>query len=223
MAKRICNIANDFDFSDIFSDIEKFKDEVMVINCIEEYKERLKTITQEEMLKESPDYQWVANLVNAGYRDPLWIGPPTYNPSIHFKTDIVYFLDKLFGTYCTQCWINKTLPGSMSCPHFDMDEREEILSKYGTLKRYTIHIGEPDFGHIFVVEGTCMYMQPHGEVYEWDQNLSLHAGANIGLTPKYLLIYRGLVPHEPFDYQYVWDEINENNSVRLKLSNGDII
>lgn len=223
MAKNLGNISNKFDFTDIFNDLEKFKDLEVTVNVIEEFKEYEKHSTPEKMLEESSDFQWVGHLVKAGYRDPIWIGPPTFNPSVHFKTDIVHFLDNLLGTYCTQCWINKTLPGSVSCPHFDIDEREEILSRYGVLKRYTIHIGEPDVGHIFVVEGKCMHMEPHGEIYEWDENLSVHAGANIGLTPKYLLIYRGLVPFEPFEYEYVWDEIDDNNSVRLRLSDGTVI
>jgi len=164
--------------------------------------------------------EFVKKVKDAGLKDPIWDNFTLY-PNTHFSEDIVYFLDKLLGTVCTQCWINRVRPGITATRHRDFDNRESELLKFGNLERYSLHLGKPEIGHIFMVENVAMYMQEEGNLYKWDDHMAEHAGANAGFTYKALFIYRGLRLKEPLEYEYVWQ--TDNDSVLLKLKDGTII
>lgn len=216
MAKRIGNISEEFDLSNIIKEIQKpdngYRDVVRIFDK--------NGNLNKEMLEEPLSESVIVDLYNAGYKDPVWNGI-TYYPHTHFSEDIVYFLDKKFGTICTQCWINKVKPGSIVAPHRDWDGREKQISKLGESLRYSIHLGDPDPGHIFWLEGQCMYLQSNGELYQWDDPLSLHGGSNSGYTDKFLFVYRGLKPFKQFKYEYIWQ--TDNDSVKIKLEDGTVV
>lgn len=219
MATFFGNIAHAYDFRSI---IEKVK----TSQGYQEWDYLFKDIDKKLALETLPaDSDWILPLYQAGYQDPQWNGLG-YSPGIQFEGDVIPVLDKLFGSICTQCWINK-LPINRSAPaHRDRDGREEELSKLGTLVRYSIHLGDPDPGHVFWVEGHAHYMEEHGNCYKWDDYLSLHGGSNTGYTDKFIMIYRGLIPYENLDYKYVWSEgtgVGAWDDVRLQLPDGRIV
>jgi hypothetical protein len=216
MAKHIGNISKEFDFSGIIKSIlDESNGHRDIVTVFDKDGNPRSDLPEGSFLRKLTE-----DLYKAGYKDPVWNGI-TYYPYTHFPEDIVYFLDKKFGTICTQCWINKVKPNAGVAPHRDWDDREEELSKWGESVRYSLHLGDPDPGHIFWIEGQCMYMQPQGEIYQWDDPLSLHGGSNSGYTNKYLLVYRGIKPYKKFDFEYVWQ--NDNDSVKFKLPDGRII
>jgi hypothetical protein len=214
MAKNLGNISNEFNFEGIVESLNTpnngFKDVISILDENGSLKQTSDARAQETMSK----------LFAAGYKDPVW-NNLTFFPNTHFSEGIVHFLDKKLGTVCTQCWINRVPPGAVVPPHTDWDGREEELEKLGELFRYSLHIGQPDPGHMFWLEGDCLYMEDEGQLYQWNDSGALHGGGNSGYTNKYLLIYRGLKPHTKFDFEYVWQE--DNDSVLLKLKDGTII
>ena len=89
------------------------------------------------------------------------------------------------GSYIN-CWISKVRPGDVAPWHWDITDDEKTLSAKGELRRFHCHIDIPRPGHILIVENDCFYNQEQGNVYQWPDRKSWHAGANAGLTPKYL-------------------------------------
>jgi len=215
MGQFIKNIAQEFDFSRIMEALSTdnaYRDVVKVFDDNGGVRTDLPEGSYFRELSES--------LYKAGYKDPVWNGL-TFYPHTHFDESIVYFLDNMFGTICTQCWINKVSPGKIVAPHRDWDDREDLLKEYGTAVRYSIHLGEPDPGHVFWLENYCHYLEEHGNLYKWNDPLSIHGGSNSGLTNKYLLVYRAIIPYEVFNFEYVWQ--TDNDSVKIRLDNGTII
>lgn len=84
------------------------------------------------------------------------------------------------------CWISKVLPGDVAPWHWDITDDESTLNAGKDLKRFHCHIDTPKPGHILIVEDHFFYNEAQGNVYQWPDRKSWHAGANAGLTPKYL-------------------------------------
>ena len=90
------------------------------------------------------------------------------------------------------CWISKVFPGDVAPWHWDITDDEPTLNSTHDIKRFHCHIDIPRDGHIFIVEDTCLYNQEQGNVWQWPSRKSWHAGANAGLTPKYLFNMWGI-------------------------------
>lgn len=166
------------------------------------------------------DKEYVEKINKAGYTDPVG-RDMMYYPHYHFDKNLVHQLDEIFGSICTMCWINQALPGRVIIPHQDYDDREQILEAYGTIVRYHVHIGEPQPGHVFILNDHAYYMEKQGNCYLWDHHKDWHSASNSGLIPKYILGYRGILPHSEHahrfkDYEYLWNETTE--SVRIKIN-----
>lgn len=216
MATYFGNISDEFDLNLIMSQLTNSKGYGGDIYYFKDYDKHLELYRKTG----SPsDMSWIESLYNAGYKDPISTAT-THNPGAHFSEDIIYFLDKRFGTYCAQSWVNKLPPGKFIPLHVDNDHKDH-LAKYGTLETYSIHLGDPDPGHVFFLENTCCYMEPQGTVYKWNDPFCLHAGANLGYTDKYILLYIGLRPHTPFNFEYIWSD--NMDPIQMKLENGTII
>lgn len=86
----------------------------------------------------------------------------------------------------TSCWISRINPARCSPWHWDVHDDEVNLSKRTDIIRYHCHMGLPVHGHVLIVDQTCLYNQPQGEVYKWPSRTTWHCGLNSGLTPKYL-------------------------------------
>ena len=165
------------------------------------------------------DLEYVTKVHSAGYKDPI-CNDMLFYPYHHFDETLVYQLDKIFGAVCNMCWIIRTVPGRVTIPHQDYDDREQILEKYGTIVRFHIHISRPSIGHVFVLKDHAHHMEAQGNCYEWDHHTDWHSVSNSSFTNQYILGYRGIIPHPEHrhrfeDYDYIWNDTVE--SVRIKI------
>jgi hypothetical protein len=216
MTTRIGNISKEFDLEKMLGQLRSNPGYEADICYFENYKNNLQTYKKTGI---PSDMKWVIPLFEAGYKDPI-NRAATHNPGVHFDSDIIYFLDKKLGTYCVQAWVNRLEPGQFMPLHIDNDKKDHLL-EYGELESYSIHIGEPQPGHLFFIENHCHYMEPSGEMYKWNDRFSLHGGANIGYTTKYILIYQGLRPKQPFNFTYKWSD--NMTPISMELDNGTIL
>ena len=143
-------------------------------------------------------------LIESGYTDPAWVGK-SYWANVHVPKELIYELDQVFGTVCSGFNISELTVGNIAPPHQDVEFREKFYRKFGTYKRFHIHIGQPQFGHAFFVDGKCHYMEDHGAAYVWDDPDAWHAGVNAGFVTKYVISYKGIV-------------FNDNRKVKYKFS-----
>jgi hypothetical protein len=165
--------------------------------------------------------QHLKMLMDAGYPNPPCIGT-MYYPHWHYPLDVVLALDRMFGTICTFSFVSECMPGHVVPHHPDWDGREERLLELGTIEAYHVHISKPEPGHVFMIEGHAYHMEEQGNIYRWDDYTSWHSGANSGFNKKYFMVYRGLRPHTPFEYEYVFEE--QHDSVKFKItSTGEIV
>jgi len=143
----------------------------------------------------------------AGYPDPICDGT-IHCPKFHFHEKYLYAINNYLGIIADRCAVSVTKPGQVIAPHTDVDGRESVLEEYGTIVGGHIHLGDPVLGHVFMIEDKAYYMEKCGNVYVWDNWNSLHSGSNAGLQTRYLIAFRGIRPHKPMHYEYIWDEEN---------------
>jgi hypothetical protein len=67
-----------------------------------------------------------------------------------------------------------------------VDENEQEYLKSGEIKRYTVMLGPPAMGHIFILGNDYIYNTPIGSIFKWKNYKEWHAGTNAGLTPNYM-------------------------------------
>jgi hypothetical protein len=108
-------------------------------------------------------------------------------PGTHFDKLVVdKFLQFVGIEDYINCWISKVAPGDVAPWHWDITDDEATLALESKgLVRFHCHVSPPTHGHIFIVEDTCLYNRAQGDVFQWPDRKSWHAGANAGLTPKY--------------------------------------
>jgi hypothetical protein len=127
---------------------------------------------------------------DAGYKFKAEGGNASWEmhfPGKQFSADVVdTFMEFVGMDSYINCWISKIYPGDVAPWHWDITDDENTLNAKGDLKRFHCHIDIPRPGHIFIIDSTCLYNEQQGNVYQWPDRKSWHAGANAGLTPKYL-------------------------------------
>lgn len=95
-------------------------------------------------------------------------------------------MEQILGLEHSESWISRIDPGCIVPYHYDMhvDLRE-------TSRRFICFIDEHQFGQVFMVGEECFYNEPIGNLYEFAEVKGIHAGANVGLHPKYLYHFLG--------------------------------
>jgi hypothetical protein len=83
-------------------------------------------------------------------------------------------------------WISCVEPGYMTGYHYDIDDNEHEYLKHGVLKRYTVFIGQPAVGQVFILDKEYFYNQPQGTVLKWGHYREWHNGINGSLEKKYM-------------------------------------
>ena len=83
-------------------------------------------------------------------------------------------------------WISCVEPGYMTGYHYDIDDNEKEYLKKGELIRYSIFIGEPDIGHLFILGEEYYFNKPQGSTLRWNNYREWHNGINGGLSNKYM-------------------------------------
>lgn len=129
-------------------------------------------------------------LRNAGYKMKSEGGNASwgmYFPGTNFDESIVQSFMSFVGmTSYINCWISRVMPGDVAPWHWDITDDEKTLSANNSLRRFHCHIDVPKPGHFFQVEDTVFFNEAQGNVYQWPDRKSWHAGANAGVEPKYL-------------------------------------
>jgi hypothetical protein len=83
-------------------------------------------------------------------------------------------------------WISCVEPGYMTGYHYDIDDNEQEYLAHGLLKRYTIFIGKPDVGHLFILGKDYYFNKLQGTMLKWGSHREWHNGINGGLSNKYM-------------------------------------
>lgn len=126
----------------------------------------------------------------AGYklfRDGGTVEWDMFLPDVNFPKEIVDKFAEFVGIeQWSSAWISRINQGRMAPYHWDVHDDEEKLKLEPDRIRFHCHIGEPEFGHVLIVEDQVFYNQPRGSVFKWSSRTLWHAGINIGLKPKYL-------------------------------------
>lgn len=95
-------------------------------------------------------------------------------------------MEEILGLTHSESWISRIDPGCVVPYHYDhhIDLRD-------TSKRYICFIDEHQFGQVFMVGDECFYNEAVGNLYEFADVKGIHAGANLGLHPKFLYHFLG--------------------------------
>jgi hypothetical protein len=135
---------------------------------------------------DNPEYlkiynQWVSADFNMSAIK--WIN---YYPGQHFEQNIATDLADSLGISVHRAWISKINPGYFAPWHWDVDDNEEQYLAKGEIKRFSIFLSKPHPGHFFTTDDETFSNTQQGMIYQWKNYRSWHAGANAGLTPKYM-------------------------------------
>lgn len=131
-------------------------------------------------------------LKNAGY-DENTVEYRHYQVGTHFEYTVSEAMAKLTGARPLMTWVSEIRPGKCTPMHSDINPWEHEHSKLGTIVRYICFLSKPQFGHIFVTDEDCYYNEDQGSVFQYSDIHVYHAGTNIGLEPKYLLTFTGII------------------------------
>jgi len=105
-----------------------------------------------------------------------------FYPGINFDSLVVEQFVNFFNIdVFNECWISMVLPGKFAPWHVDQYNLPE------NSKRYHCHIGQPEIGHVFMIDNEYYINSLQGDTYVWNDIYSWHAGVNAGRTPKFLL------------------------------------
>jgi hypothetical protein len=170
--------------------IDKIIDWDAVINNLTDGK--IKTIGTSDHLDEGLGFDNIfSDWKIAGYFEINSIEWFNYYPGEHYEASIDDKFAKFVNKKCARSWISMIKPGKCAPIHRDIDDHIEEYKKLGPLSRYTCHISEPQIGHIFLLEQDFFHNEPRGSVYKWGSYDNIHAGGNLGWTPKYLYNFLG--------------------------------
>jgi len=144
------------------------------------------------------------NLNTKGYQEilDLWIKAEynfasikwtNYYPDTHYSKDVETYYANELNVKPLRSWISSIAPGYTAPWHWDVDDNEDDYAAQGELVRYSIFIQDGKPGQVFMIENQSYYSQPAGTIVKWNNYKSWHAGANAGLTPKYMFHLIGVV------------------------------
>jgi len=221
MAKLIGNINKELNCDQLLLDLQGGHREYHTFRDSEGNLDRIS-----KMLINDPNAdERLVKVIQADYPGPMCDG--LIYTGKHFPEKYIHKLDEILDTVCLRVVVSEFSPGKLTVPHYDYarekdQDKEHKLRKLGTIHGYHVHLGEPEEGHGFMIEGVCCYMQEQGNLWQWDNYLSWHSAVNTGFNPKRILSYFGLKPHNPLpEYKYKYDEKSE--CVELEFADGTII
>lgn len=133
------------------------------------------------------EYDKIYNLWKAANFNPDAIKWINYYPGQHFDQSLVDDIAAYLRVNVHRAWISRVDPGYFSPWHWDVDDNEAEYLQKGSPKRYSIIIGPPAMGHIFILGRDYLYGVPEGAIFKWNNYKEWHSGINAGLTPKFML------------------------------------
>lgn len=151
-------------------------------------------IDRSEAEAEGPLLQSYRSIINtwnsAGYNleDIVW---HDYYPGEHFDIEVQNKFADLVDADPLRVFVSDVAPGRNVPYHWDVEDKEEEWLTQGELKRWVCFIDKPRWGNILILENECFHNTPQGEVYEWDNYRSYHAGTSTGLYHQCLFHFLG--------------------------------
>lgn len=113
-----------------------------------------------------------------------------FSPGEHYDNKVTKLVEKYLGLEEIESWISKIKPGFCVPYHWDFDPKlEDITGR--PMQRFSGHISEHKFGHVFVVDDQVLYGGEPGDLYKFPETTSWHAGGNLGLVTKYMYHFIG--------------------------------
>jgi hypothetical protein len=109
-----------------------------------------------------------------------------FYPGQQFDERLVNTISQDLGITTHRAWISKIEPGYFAPWHWDVDDNINEYKSKGDIQRYSIFVSNPHPAHFFTTDDQVFSNTPQGTVYKWKDSNSWHAGANAGLTPKYM-------------------------------------
>lgn len=137
--------------------------------------------------EKNPGYDELFSLWESGNFNLLSAKWTNYYPGIDYDQSVTESFENLLGIKTARTWISRVDPGYCTPWHWDTDDNETYYSTLGTLKRYSCHISNPEFGHVFILGKEAHYFWKQGDVYLWNNHHAWHAGFNCGVKPKFML------------------------------------
>jgi hypothetical protein len=106
--------------------------------------------------------------------------------------DISDEFEKFVGAKKLSCWISSVHPGHVAPWHWDTQDDEEAFTKIEeSVVRFHVHMEDTKPGHILIVEDEIYYNAKQGDVYQWPERVSWHAGSNCGVERKFIFNFFG--------------------------------
>lgn len=126
----------------------------------------------------------------AGYdlKDIYW---HDYYPGEHFDIEIQTKFADLVNADPLRVFVSDVAPGRNVPYHWDVEDKEEEWLAQGDLKRWVCFIDKPRWGNVLILEDECFYNVEQGEIWEWDNYRSHHAGTVLGQHHQYLFHFLG--------------------------------
>lgn len=109
-----------------------------------------------------------------------------YYPEKDFEASITDSVASYLRVNVHRSWISRVRPGFCAPWHWDVDDNEEQYLSIGMPKRYSIFIGPPALGHVFLLGKDYIYNVPQGSIFKWKNYKEWHAGMNVGLSSKWM-------------------------------------
>lgn len=113
-----------------------------------------------------------------------WIN---YYPGVHFEQSIIDNIASYLNVSIHRSWISRIDPGYFAPKHWDVDDNENEYLKKGKIYRYSVIMGDPTHGHIFIVGDDYLYNCDKGSIFKWHNYRDWHSGINAGMKPKFML------------------------------------
>lgn len=129
----------------------------------------------------------------SGYVDNENVRWIDFLPSEHFPQSWVDKFANYINVTPAGCWVSAVPPGYLVPwhPDYKMPDKEKEWLAIGTPVHYTVHICEPSFGQVLIVDDHAIYNPAQGDVYRWDHWQDWHGGMNMGTKTKYLFNFFG--------------------------------
>jgi|TARA_B110000503_G_C7146460_1_gene413226 hypothetical protein len=121
----------------------------------------------------------------------------TYDPvsGDYSERDYGLKIAKWLGCNYLLSWVSEVNTGETVPPHVDDEEVYHALEKtklpLDKIVRYHIHLSEPSYGAVFIVENSVYHMANQGDVFQWPSADSIHVGANASAQKKLTYHFMG--------------------------------
>ena len=109
----------------------------------------------------------------------------------HFDIEIQNKFAKIINAEPLRVFVSEVDPGRNVPYHWDVEDKEDEWLKLGELKRWVCFMDKPRWGNILILEDECFHNSPQGEIWEWDNYRSYHAGTSMGIHKQYMFHFLG--------------------------------